>query len=492
MQRFAKPVLISALGVVIIYAAAVLSANIYLQSAGVQARLRESTSKAAGFPVEIRSTSYTPWSGLVVSGVVVQHSGEAKMPFLDVANVGVSLRTLPLFSGRFEVAEVRINNPILATFQKKDGSWSRPAEFKPAPAPAPPPPAVVAAPVEVTPPPADDNMVIAPVATPTQTPNAIVEAPHSQPVVLPPGIEVREGAAFFDDVRGRRVLVLHGIRVSVKPAADGSVTGRFHVDDAEIFGRLIPKSIRGTFFWRNGHLEIPDLEADWCEGSLAGKVAVATQGERRFSGTLKAAAIGLHQLAVDAGIRADGTKGKLFGDIEIAGVAGRPDTFAGKAHVELRSARFEPVEFVRQIGELLAIQELQMLELKTATADFTIADEKVQTDNLILESENLIFEVDGPIGFDQKLDLDAKLHLNDRLRRDLRGLVGSNLKPSKREGFHHIPFSVDGTLSRPKSNLIEKAVGSRLGREVGGLLRGLLSLPGVSQPKPEPSASPAP
>jgi hypothetical protein len=67
----AKPIL-TALGALIALAAiATLGLNLYLQSSGVQQRLAAAVSSGAGSAPTIGATYYTPWSGLVVSGVKI-------------------------------------------------------------------------------------------------------------------------------------------------------------------------------------------------------------------------------------------------------------------------------------------------------------------------------------------------------------------------------------------------------------------------------------
>jgi hypothetical protein len=157
--------------------------------------------------------------------------------------------------------------------------------------------------------------------------------------------------------------------------------------------------------------------------------------------------------------------------------------------VSLQQARFQPLDVIRQIGVLMGIQELQMLELKTAEAAFNIRDKKVTADSIVLESENLVMDAKGPIGFDGKLKLQARLHLNERLRKDLAGLLGNNFKESERPGYQQMPFSITGTVSRPKSDLLDRLTGFRIGQDVGGLLKNLFRAP---PPKPKAESNKEP
>jgi hypothetical protein len=82
--------------------------------------------------------------------------------------------------------------------------------------------------------------------------------------------------------------------------------------------------------------------------------------------------------------------------------------------------------------------------------------------------------------------------VNDKLRKETRGLIGKNFQPSETEGYAHMPFSITGSLARPKSDLLDKMVGLRIGQDVGGLLKNLLRTPQKPKNKPTAEASPAP
>ena len=478
MRKFAKPILITLGAIVALYAFAIAGVNLYLQSKGVQERIRIASSEAAGVPVEIRSTCYLPWSGLRVSGVAVPHDGGGRLPLLHVGSISVQFQLLALLQGRFGVKEILVDHPTLMTFQKKDGTWSRPATF------ARDRPAVPSA----SPLPGD---VVSPSASPAPeaTPPSFV-APPARPAVSLERVRIRNGTVSLNDSLGRRMGFFEGIEVTVKPAPDGTASGKFKIRESSWLDKIVVQDIRGTFFWRRDHFEILGFEGKWAEGSLSGRLAMDWGSDPRFSASAKVADVSLRTLAEDAGMRTDGTEGTLFGSGELAGSTGRPETFAGGAQIELKSARFEPVDFVRQIGDLMSIEELQMLELKEAKADFSVADERVMAKKIVLESKNLAIEASGPAGFDGKLALEARLLVNDKLRRDLRALIGKSLVASDRQGYMSLPFSVTGTVSRPESNLLDKIAGVKISRDVGNLLQNLLRLPAAkTQKAPAPDAA---
>jgi len=296
-------------------------------------------------------------------------------------------------------------------------------------------------------------------------------------------VSLRHGAAGFYDSKGALGLQLEDCNITADILPGGSLAGTFAITQAAVGRAAFPRDIRGSFTWQDGKLTIPDLDSDWSGGRLTGTFFL--EPRVHFIATLAATGVLIKKLAQDVSVSADGARGSLFGEGSMEGVPGAPGSFRGEAAVQLEGARFQPVDFIRQIGELLSIQELQMLELKTAEARFTIRDEKVSVDSVVLESDNLVIDGSGPIQFDGKMKVRARLHLNDKLRKDLRGLLSDKFEPSQREGFQLIPFSVTGTVSRPRTDLLDKLTGFRIGQDVGGLLKNLFRVPAPPKKKPE-------
>lgn len=298
-------------------------------------------------------------------------------------------------------------------------------------------------------------------------------------------VSVRNGQARFYDSKGGLVLQFEGCDVVAEIVPGEGLLGRFSIAEVAV-GRLAhPRKISGTFTWRDGVLTIPDIAGEWSGGNLIGTFLLDPR--RRFSANLSAEGVLLKSLVRDAGISAEGVRGRLFGKGHLEGMPGNPATFLGAAALNLQEARFQPVDFIRQIGELMSIRELQMLELKTAEAGFSVREESVLVDHLLLESENLFMDASGPVQFDGKMKLRAHLHLNEKLRNDLRGLLSDKFQDSSRTGYREIPFTVNGSLSRPRTDLLDRLTGFRIGQDVGGLIRNLLRAPVPETKKPAAS-----
>lgn len=467
MRKFAKYILIGAGILLLMYALAVLGLNIYLQSEVLQKRIRTTAESVAGSPVRIQGTHYTPWSGFIVTGISMRgHALPGQQPFLEANSVSFRFDLFALLQGKLTIQEVEVVNPSLVSYQPRPEPVSEPVAPEPLPSPVPPPPVTEEHPPEI---------VITAPSFPPPIPLS------SGPVVEVKRIRIENGMTRFFDSKGASVFAMTGIGISGDFLPDRSIAGTFRIAGMSVGLFIHPKHLRGTFTWKNGKLTIPDLQADWAGGKLTGSLEI--NPGKGFAAVASADGVLIKKLAADAGIDGESTRGSLSFTGKLQGIAGKPETFKGKVDVALQQARFQPLDFLRQIGELMNIQELRMLELKTATAAFSIQDRKVMADSVVLESENLVIDAKGPVGFDGKMKLQARLHLNERLRKDLAGLLGNNFKESERPGYEQMPFSITGTVSRPKTDLLDKLTGFRIGQDVGGLLKNLFRAPSPEKKK---------
>jgi hypothetical protein len=464
--KFAKPILVAAGILLLAYALAVLGLNIYLQSSGLQSRIHEAAFSAAGMPLTIQGSHYTPWSGFTVSGITIPRP-QGKAPAFEAASVSFRLAFLPLLQGRLVIKEVNIKAPVLISRNLPEKK-SEPAAEAPAATPTLPPAVVV------------------------EKPTGAVEIPLQEPSSRPPAVEirrinVRDGRSEYYDSKGRLILAVEKVSITAEVLPGGRFAGKFKIGEASAGVSVHPRRITGTFTCQDGRLVIPDIQGKLSGGVLTGSFELDPRSG--FSATAALDGVLLKKLAEEAGISADGAKGSLFAKGSLRGMPGDPGSITGAAEINLQEARFQPMSIIQQIGDLMNIRELQMLELKTAAARISIRDQQANIESLVLESENLFMDGTGPVGFDGKLKIRARLHLNEKLRKDLSGLLGDNFQDSEREGYRQIPFSVTGKLSRPKTDLLDKLTGFRIGQDLGGLLNNLFRAPAKEKKNPEKEAN---
>ncbi len=223
---------------------------------------------------------------------------------------------------------------------------------------------------------------------------------------------LRGGNVVFLNAKNRAIVTLERTDVSGQIALDGSAAGIFEIGKADFFSSLKPRKIGGPFTWDGKVLDLPEIQGSLAGGKLIGKYRVESNEEPSFVLGLQLTGVLLRKLAEEAQLEPGKTEGVLQGSDQISpATRATSDSITGTGHFELVSAKLKPVDFLIKLGELLQIDELQLLKLSDARLDVTIRDERVQVDDIILKSDNLILRGKGPVRFNGKMNLDANCSL---------------------------------------------------------------------------------
>ncbi len=453
MLIFAKRFLFVVAGFVALAAIVLLCVNLYLQSGGVQQRIRDSAQRALGTDVQIRSSMYMPWSGLVIRGITIPDPDNTSVNFIEAEALRIRFALRPLTEGRFVITECTLFKPKLIVRQQENGDWVIPLGRDR---------------VEVTEAPKETS------ATPTKGVSFKAELQN---------VRLRGGSIVFLNAKNRAIITLDRTDISARVAPDRSATGTFEIGRSDFFSSLKPRKIGGPFTWDGQNLDFPDIQGSLAGGKLSAKYRVETGEQPAFTLGLQLSGVLLRKLAEDAQVEPGKTEGFLQGSLDLQGDPRDTASLNGAGHFELVSATLRPVEFLVKLGELLQIDELQLLKLSDARIDATIHDERVEVGDIVLKSDNLILRGAGPVRFNGKMNLDASLLVNRKIQQQLKGVLSKNFIDSEDPEYRELPFSVTGRFDNPKTDLLDKLIGAKVGQDVGGILMNILR-PGAS-PKPE-------
>ena len=444
MPKFAKRCFSLGAGFLVAAAIVLLCINLYLQSDGVEQRIRDAALQSLGTEVKIRSTMYTPWSGLVLRGISVADPTNANFNIVDATALRLRFSFAPLLKNRFVITECTLFEPKLIIRQLENGDWLIPL----APARA-------------------------------QAPDAWKEASPSTAKETSFKVELqqfrlRSGNIVFLNAKNRAIVTLDRADISSQIASNHSATGIFEVGKADFFNSLKPHKIGGPFTWDGKVLDFPDIQGSLAGGKLNGNYRIEIGDKPSFVLGLQVSGVLLRKLSEEAQLEPGKTEGILQGSVDLRGDPRESHSTTGAGHFELVSAKLKPMDFLIKLGKLLNIDELQLLKLSDAKIDVTIRDERVQVDDITLKSDNLILRGNGPIRFDGKMNLDARLLVNLKLQHQLRGALGKNLVDSEDPEYRQIPFSVTGRVDNPKTDLLDKLIGAKVGQDVGDMLMNIL------------------
>jgi hypothetical protein len=182
--------------------------------------------------------------------------------------------------------------------------------------------------------------------------------------------------------------------------------------------------------------------------------------------------------------------------LDATGKTADPDALTGSGTILLQNGRVQQFAVLAAIGQLLQIEELTQLDLEQAEAKYHLNGSTVLIDELILRSPNLRLTATGSISLrGGKLALDSVLAINDKIRSQLFRGIRENFVPTSEPGQYALQFHVGGTVDKPKTDLVERAVGADL-NNFGGVIDALLGHgKGKKKKKPEmntPASSPTP
>jgi len=139
----------------------------------------------------------------------------------------------------------------------------------------------------------------------------------------------------------------------------------------------------------------------------------------------------------------------------------------------------------------MSVEELTQLDLEQAQAKFHLATGRFLIDDLVLRSPNLQLSATGSVSFDGKLALDSTLTINEKIRAQLFRGIRENFVATAESGRFALPFHISGTVDRPRTDLMERAVGADL-RDLGGVIDALLGRGKGKKKKNANAATPAP
>ena len=117
---------------------------------------------------------------------------------------------------------------------------------------------------------------------------------------------------------------------------------------------------------------------------------------------------------------------------------------------------------------------MTQLDLEQADAKYHLKGNTVHVDDLILRSPNLRLTANGSVSLrGGKLALDSVLAINEKIRSQLFRGMRENFVATADPGQYALQFHVGGTLDKPKTDLVERAVGADL-KNLGGVIDALL------------------
>ena len=474
MRTIAKPILFIVTILLGILLLLTLGLNLYLRSSGVRELLVENLSRSVGRKVAVGGIDVLPSGEIAFRKILVGTPGQPPSFTAETASIRPGFSEL--LHGRIVMSGLTLVHPVLFLNASRplipettDHSGSGVSM------------AVGQQTLSDTVRPPGDATGASGFSGPPSTPRHAVTVDLKR-------IRITGGECTLCDERNLPLLSLKGLGLGLdlKAATDGQRAwlGDLRADELTLGRGLVIHQLRSDAVLTGDlkGLSLDRLTAVLGGGKLTGSAHLdLPPSSPAYKATLVLSGASLKQLLADASLGNSAAEGSVSGNMDLGGIAGIPSSSEGKGLLNCTGAVIQPVDFLRQIGQILQIDELQLLRLAEANCAFRIVSGNIVVEDLLLRSENLILTAKGPVLPSGDLDLQARLLFNEKLTGRLRGLLGQKLTVAPEPGYSQVPFHVTGTATNPKTDLVERLTGIRIGGDLGGILQGLFGRP--SPPK---------
>ncbi|HEY1770173.1 MAG TPA: type II secretion system protein GspN [Chthoniobacterales bacterium] len=446
-------------GILLFACAVLLGVNLYVQSQGVHNRIQQELSQRLDTPLRLRQISVTPWSGLKLNGITIpQMRPGIAGDFLDAETFQLRVQFWSLFSDRLVIRQVLLIKPRVVWPQNSAGKWRLPEL---------PPEKIVTPRVSSVSPTAAPNPAATIAPNENKTTNA--ETTPFTPEIR--RVNLRDGEFTFLDSADRVVARFDGLDFTSSFRTATDIQGDATIAKISLRDRFFIEHLTSPLDYDPRALVFSNISAQAAGGVLSGNFRMQLQArDTPFQVAIKFRDLQASQLIANAGGSPNMLAGKLEGSLEASGETAQSDALTGHGEIFLRGGTLQQYSLLVALGQLLQIDELTQLHLEQAEVHFRISPGVVTIDQLLLRSPNIRLSATGTIDFDGHMHLNSQLALDDKIRRQLFSPIRENFQPiADPPGYAAIDFHVNGTVDRPKTDLMDKVVGRDL-RDLGGVI----------------------
>lgn len=159
-------------------------------------------------------------------------------------------------------------------------------------------------------------------------------------------------------------------------------------------------------------------------------------------------------------------------------------SLAGTAHVAVKDGKIEGVNFLQEALSILSIAGMAVDNPKatafsTIETDLAVKQGVVAVQRLLMDSHDFQATGGGTVGFDQQVNLTVNLHLSQNVSLKLAG-ASPVVKVAMKDGRVTLPLTITGTVQAPTYGIDTKALTGKVQEQVqkkveeavGGLLKG--------------------
>jgi hypothetical protein len=188
------------------------------------------------------------------------------------------------------------------------------------------------------------------------------------------------------------------------------------------FGKLETESVRGSVTVSQGTMKLNDLDIRAYGGKLHGNAALnVTEEPSTYEGSFKLDRLEAGTFISSlSGIGENIFGGSLSSSLSFKGNGLDPDSMlknlSALGSFSMNKGSITNWEFTRSLGRSLKFLDFDTLDFNRIVASFSVADERVFTDDLDAATDYGAFTIAGGTGFDKSIDYDIVFKLNKKAR----------------------------------------------------------------------------
>ncbi len=463
---------------VLLFAAFILVVNLYVQSMGIQNRLRTQLSQAVGMQVGVFRTTFSPWGGFRLDQIkIVSDIPQSRFDFLKAECLEVRCEFVPLLQGRIVIRRIALDAPDFVFQKNARGQFRLPRHAT----------SIIAAPSGlVTPRPLLPEAVHTPVVSrsepaPPPAPG-VVAAKAPLPAADIRKILLRDGTFRFLAQDGGELVRLQAVRCSLNArTGPNTFVGVLEIKKIVLLNRWEITNLEAAVTVENQKIHVLKLEADMGGGRLEGGAdADLAAGGQPYTAHFRLSKGELGKFFPADSDLARELIGMVHARLEYEGFATQEDKNKGHAELKISHAKITHLPILELISQLVRSEEFRNLNIRKTEIKADITGPLIQITPSYLESDHVKITCSGPIDTQQKLNLNAQLLLDENLFKKLPSEARENFVKKTDTNQQALDFVINGTISEPGSNFVNRLIGDKLQKKFKNFLGNSES----STPKP--------
>jgi type II secretion system protein N len=434
VKRLLRIILLSTALLALLFAGGVWYLSRWLEAPETHALVERELSKALKMPLTFHGLHLSVWGGARADAVYIQDGGTR---LFESNSFVAKHRILPLFSRRFVFSEVSIESPRFILVQRPDGSWKLPQTAEGA-KPQKTPEEKAAAKAAATPKPKDADSRV------------LIEK-----------LFVKNGQAEFYDNDQAPVASASGLHITLKDISGQTVEGRVRAERIVWNGYFgLTDFSAGVSNSKQKGLIIPEFVAKAGGGTITGGYARKPEKPAKYSAKIKLDGVDLGRAIADGEVPLPNVTGQLSGNVELRGTGDDTKLLNGKATITFTNGSCREIEMINDIGAIFQMKDVAEFGIPEAKAEITIWEGRLNVKPLTISAPPLGLTATGTAKLDGKLRLNAQLLADAKLIAN-RSALEPQFSPPDANGLRAVPFEIEGTLTKPKHNLLERLTGTK-------------------------------